>query len=254
MYEGDAPLAERRAQALSLDPALLAELLGTDGLRDLLDPSVVEEAERDLQHLSEGRRCRDLEGVADLLRTCGPLTGDEVAGRCAVASSAGDWLAELSVARRAIQVRVAGQPMWAAIEDAGRLRDAVGVPLPLGVPEAFTEPVADPLGDLVARYARTHGPFVSGAVAGRYGLGVAVVTLALRRLAAAGRWSRASRGRGPRRSRSGRICQGTMTKVTAEVLHGTRVFLLCPCARAGKIERGDSVMGSLVSYRLRPPY
>jgi ATP-dependent helicase Lhr and Lhr-like helicase len=77
--------------------------------------------------------------------------------------------------------------MWAAIEDAGRLRDALGVPLPLGVPEAFTEPVADPLGDLVARYARTHGPFVSGAVAGRYGLGVAVVTLALRRLAAAGR-------------------------------------------------------------------
>jgi ATP-dependent Lhr-like helicase len=187
MYEGDAPLAERRAQALSLDPALLAELLGTDGLRDLLDPSVVEEVERDLQHLSEGRRCRDLEGVADLLRTCGPLTADEVAERCVAASPAGDWLAELATARRVIQVRVAGQPMWAAIEDAGRLRDALGVPLPLGVPEAFTEPVGDPLGDLVARYARTHGPFLTGAVAGRYGLGVAVVTLALRRLTAAGR-------------------------------------------------------------------
>ena len=62
MYEGDAPLAERRAQALSLDPALLAELLGQDGLRELLDPAVIAETERDLQHLSASRRCRDLEG------------------------------------------------------------------------------------------------------------------------------------------------------------------------------------------------
>src|SRR6478609_7397716 len=187
MYEGDAPLAERRAQALSLDPALLAELLGQDGLRELLDPNVIAETERDLQHLSASRRCRDLEGVADLLRTAGPLTAAEVAERCAEPGAAYDWLGELSAARRIIQVRIAGQPMWAAIEDAGRLRDALGVPLPVGVPEAFTEPVADPLGDLMARYARTHGPFAADAVAGRYGLGVAVVTLALRRLVAGGR-------------------------------------------------------------------
>jgi ATP-dependent helicase Lhr and Lhr-like helicase len=185
MYEGDAPLAERRAQALSLDPALLAELLGTDGLRELLDPAVVEETERDLQHLSESRRCRDLEGVFDLLRTAGPLTAAEVSARSV--SDASGWLAELAAARRVIEVRVAGQPMWAAIEDAGRLRDALGVPLPLGVPEAFTEPVTDPLGDLVARYARTHGPFATAAVAGRYALGPAVVTMALRSLAADGR-------------------------------------------------------------------
>jgi ATP-dependent Lhr-like helicase len=187
MYEGDAPLAERRAQALSLDPALLAELLGQDGLRELLDPAVIADTERDLQHLSENRRCRDLEGAADLLRTAGPLTADEVAERCADPVAARDWLGELSAARRIIQVRIAGAPMWAAIEDAGRLRDALGVPLPVGVPEAFTEPVADPLGDLVARYARTHGPFAADATAQRYGLGVAVVILALRRLAASGR-------------------------------------------------------------------
>jgi ATP-dependent helicase Lhr and Lhr-like helicase len=187
MYEGDAPLAERRAQALSLDPALLAELLGQDGLRELLDPAVIAETERDLQHLSASRRCRDLEAVADLLRTAGPLSLDEVAERSADPGAAHDWLGELSAARRTIQVRIAGQPMWAAIEDAGRLRDALGVPLPVGVPEAFTEPVADPLGDLMARYARTHGPFTADAVAGRYGLGVAVVTLALRRLTASGR-------------------------------------------------------------------
>ncbi|HET9967529.1 MAG TPA: DEAD/DEAH box helicase, partial [Streptosporangiaceae bacterium] len=106
---------------------------------------------------------------------------------CAEPGAAHDWLGELSAARRIIAVRIAGQPMWAAIEDAGRLRDALGVPLPVGVPEAFTEPVADPLGDLVARYARTHGPFSADAMARRYGLGVAVVTLALRRLAASGR-------------------------------------------------------------------
>jgi len=187
MYEGDAPLAERRAQALSLDPALLAELLGQDGLRELLDPAVIAEVERDLQHLLASRRCRGVEDVADLLRTAGPLTAEEVAQRCEDPVAAGDWLAELSVARRIIGVRVAGQPMWAAIEDAGRLRDALGVPLPVGIPEAFTEPVADPLGDLVARYARTHGPFTADAVAARYGLGVAVVMLALRRLTASGR-------------------------------------------------------------------
>ncbi len=187
MYEGDAPLAERRAQALSLDPALLAELLGGEGLRELLDPAVVADTERDLQRLSPDRRCRDAEGLADLLRTHGPLSVAETEERCSESWEAvSEWLAELSAARRAIQVRVAGELMWAAIEDAGRLRDALGVPLPVGLPEAFTEPVPDPLGDLVARWARTHGPFPASAVAARYGLGVAVVTTALHRLAGEG--------------------------------------------------------------------
>ena len=187
MYEGDAPLAERRAQALALDPALLAELLGTEALRELLDPAVVTETEADLQHLSAGRRGRDAEAVADLLRTSGPLTGEEVAARCVTPEFAGEWLASLASARRIIEVRVAGQQMWAAIEDAGRLRDALGVALPVGIPEAFTEPLPDPLGDLVARWARTHGPFTAADVASRYGLGVAVVAMTLRRLAADGR-------------------------------------------------------------------
>ena len=56
-----------------------------------------------------------------------------------------------------------------------------------GIPVAFTELLPDPLGDLVARYARTHGPFTAAAVAQRYGLGVAVVTGMLHRLAADGR-------------------------------------------------------------------
>jgi ATP-dependent Lhr-like helicase len=187
MYEGDAPLAERRAQALALDSSLLAELLGQADARELLDPQIVADTERDLRRLSPRRACRDLEAVADLVRAIGPLSATEVEERCADPSAAPGWLAELAARRRLIEVRVAGEQRWAAIEDAGRLRDALGVALPPGVPDAFTEPVADPLGDLVARYARTHGPFTAAAAAQRYGLGGAVVAGALRRLAAEGR-------------------------------------------------------------------
>ncbi|HEX3749902.1 MAG TPA: DEAD/DEAH box helicase, partial [Streptosporangiaceae bacterium] len=187
MYEGDAPLAERRAQALTLDSALLADLLGQADLRELLDPAVVGQTEQELQRLAEDRKARDVEGLADVLRAAGPLSAGEVAERCTDPAAAAGWLAELAHTRRAIEVRVGGQPRWAAIEDASRLRDALGVPLPPGVPEAFTEPLPDPLGDLVARYARTHGPFTADAAAARYALGVAVVAGTLRRLAAAGR-------------------------------------------------------------------
>ncbi|MEU8117303.1 DEAD/DEAH box helicase [Spirillospora sp. NPDC049024] len=275
MYEGDSPLAERRAQALALDSALLAELLGQADLRELLDPDAVAETERELQRLAADRRARDLEGVADLLRTLGPLTTAETAERTLLAgvdapaddgaalpsaenaaagpapgaaeatgtdtagteaanieaartetagtdadgpdtggteaartgTRAGEvgaagagggvpdgvlvqvsrWLAELEATRRAIRVRIAGEERWAAIEDAGRLRDALGAPLPVGVPEAFLEPVDDPLGDLISRYARTHGPFRAAEPAARFGLGVAVVVETLRRLSGAGR-------------------------------------------------------------------
>ena len=186
MYEGDAPLAERRAQALALDSALLAELLGQAELRELLDPLVVEDAEREMQRLAPGRACQDAEAVADMLRALGPLTTGEVALRSADPARAPAWLDSLAAQRRVLDLRIAGEQRWAAIEDAGRLRDALGVALPVGVPDAFTEPVPDPLRDLVLRYARTHGPFSAAAVAGRYGLGVAVVTGALRRLAADG--------------------------------------------------------------------
>jgi ATP-dependent Lhr-like helicase len=186
MYEGDAPLAERRAQALALDSSLLAELLGQTELRELLDPTVVDESEREMQRLTPGRACRDAEAVADMLRALGPLTTAEVAERSADPDQAPEWLAGLAAQRRVLELRIAGTPRWSAIEDAGRLRDALGVALPPGVPEAFTEPVPDPLRDLVLRYARTHGPFGSLAVAERYGLGVSVATGTLHRLAAEG--------------------------------------------------------------------
>ncbi|WP_077193601.1 Lhr family helicase [Streptomyces lydicus] len=183
LYEGDSPLAERRAAALSLDSRLLAELLGQAELRELLDAEVLAELERELQWRTDDRRVKDVEGVADVLRLLGPLTDAELVERGADPA----WAGELAATRRAIAVRIAGAEHWAAIEDAGRLRDALGTALPVGVPESFTEPVKDPLGDLLSRYARTHGPFTSEQAAGRFGLGTAVTDGALHRLAAAGR-------------------------------------------------------------------
>ena len=183
MYEGDAPLAERRAQALSLDSALLAELLGQAELRELIDADALNEVEAEVQRLAQDRRAKDMEGVADLLRVLGDLTTAEVVERGGTAA----WLAELEQARRAIRVRVAGEERWAAVEDAGRLQDALGTALPVGIPEAFLEVVRDPLGDVISRYARTHGPFHPGDAAARFGLGVAVVDAALARLSAGGR-------------------------------------------------------------------
>ena len=183
MYEGDAPLAERRAQALSLDSALLAELLGQAELRELIDADAMDEVEAEVQRLAPDRRAKDLEGVADLLRMLGDLTTDEVVARGGEPA----WLVELEGQRRALRVRIAGQERWVAVEDAGRLRDALGAALPVGVAEAFLEPVKDPVGDLVSRYARTHGPFHPADVAARFGMGIAVVDGALARLATSGR-------------------------------------------------------------------
>jgi ATP-dependent Lhr-like helicase len=189
VYEGDSPLAERRAAALSLDPTLLSELLGRAELRELLDPGVIAQTELELQRLAPDRKARDIEGVADLIRVLGPLSSAEVAARLVdeAAPQASALLAQLVEARRALVVNIAGDERWAAIEDASRLRDALGVPIPYGVPDAFIEPVPDPVADLVARYARTHAPFTVAEAATRYGLGSAVVLDALRRLESARR-------------------------------------------------------------------
>ncbi len=192
LYEGDSPLAERRAAALSLDPALLAELLGRgEGaqLRDLLDPQVVTDTFNQLQRLTADRACRDANDVTDLLRTLGPLSTAEITERIVedARKHALAWLQELSERRLIIAVRVAGDERWADAQDAARLRDALGVALPVGVPAIFTEPVDDPLGDLVRRYARTHTPFTLNELAQRLGIGRAIAGEAVRRLVDSGR-------------------------------------------------------------------
>ena len=189
LYEGDSPLAERRAAALTVDPTLLAELLGGgDGLslRDLLDPQALATTEADLQRLSEHRRARSVDEIADLLRILGPLTTEQVAER-STGTDAAAALDDLVSARRAIGVRVGGIERWADPADAPLLRDALGTALPPGIAPSLLEPIADPLGRLLGRYARTRGPFVARDAADAFGLGVAVVTDALRRLAGSGR-------------------------------------------------------------------
>ncbi|KAF1013408.1 MAG: ATP-dependent RNA helicase DbpA [Stenotrophomonas maltophilia] len=187
MYESDVPLAERRASVLSLDSGLLHDLLGQVDLGELLDPQVVSRVEQELQRLLPQRQARGEEGVADLLRGLGPLDSAAIARRLVDAEAVDTHLATLQAAQRVLPVQMGGALRSAAVEDATRLRDALGAALPRGIAEVFLQPVADPLGDLLGRYARTHGPFSTGALAAALGLGVAVVGAGLQQLQAQGR-------------------------------------------------------------------
>ncbi len=191
LYEADAPLAERRAAALTLDRELLRELLGEGELRELIDPEVVASVELELQHLTDSRRVRSSDGIHDLLRDLGPLTTDDIEVRAAGVDVA-TALASLAEQRRAVAIVMKGEQRWAAIEDISRLRDGLGVQPPPGVPHTFLDPVDDPLGDVVARYARTHGPFTAGNAAQALGLPVGAVEAALVTLEQSGRLSQGS--------------------------------------------------------------
>ncbi|PRZ18562.1 DNA glycosylase AlkZ-like family protein [Nesterenkonia sandarakina] len=200
LYEGDSPLAERRAAALSVDPALLGELLGRVELREFLDAAIIADSEAYAQRLLPSRHLRGEEGVADLLRLLGPLTADQLAARLQEGEPAKDHAEALVSQQRAFRVmwRAGTAPgptstsgageqdqieeRYAAIEDASRLRDGLGTPIPVGIPYAFLDPVEDPLGDLVGRYARTHGPFLVEEAAAELGLSRAVVVDTLSRL------------------------------------------------------------------------
>ncbi len=192
MYDGDAPLAERRAAALALDRDLLAELLGSEELRDLLDGRAVAAVEAELQMLDPRRHARNADSVHDLLRRLGDLTSEEVAERTEGGpEAAAAFIESLVKERRIAQVRVAGEARWIAVEDAARYRDALGVMVPSGLPNALLvwsggDPadVADPagaLGSLLVRFARTHAPFTTDEVAGRFGLSHDLVVRCLMR-------------------------------------------------------------------------
>ena len=222
IYDGDAPLAERRAQALSVDPTQLRELLGEAELRELLDPEAIQETERALQRLDGKRAAHSPDSLHDMLLSIGDLTREEIAARSDPEAGAGtqagaagtgtrtgaagtgtrtgaagaregegmgavSWAQELVRDGRAGEAMIAGEMRLFAAEDAARFRDALGVVLPRGLPEALLSPVADPLGDLVSRYARTHGPFVIEALAARLGIGIGPLREVLSRLSAADR-------------------------------------------------------------------
>lgn len=230
LYDGDAPAAERRAAALSLDPALLAELLGSSGLRDLLDPAVLVQTQQRLQRTDERYRACGVEGVADLLRQLGPLSARELSlrlradnpraqsaahgsqdfgesedsenygeeyGAHASTDQARTLAEELVRSRRAFSFMGAAdmgaadgsaepQLYYAVVEDAARLRDGLGIMPAAALPTALLEPVAEPLEDLVSRYARTHIPFTAQQAAEYFSrltpVGVGVLTPVLQRL------------------------------------------------------------------------
>ena len=190
LYEGDAPLAERRAAALALDHAQLQELLGSADFRELLDAETIDEIALQLAQLDRPT-VRDADDLHDLLMSLGSLSRGEIAARVdgqrAQPAIVDRWIDELVKSRRVLAVKIAGDDRYAAAGDAARLRDALGVNPPAGLPAAFLQQVDDPLGDLVSRYARTHGPFTAGEVAARLGLGEAPVLTALERLVEAGR-------------------------------------------------------------------
>jgi ATP-dependent Lhr-like helicase len=187
LYDGDAPLAERRAHALTVDQAQLRELLGEAELRELLDPEAMASLELSLQGLDPERPARGADQLHDLLRRLGDLTADELAARADPPPAAAGWTDELLAERRAIRIMLAGEERLAAAEEAGGLRDALGLLPPAGLPDAFLTPVPDALDQWVARYARTHGPFHGADLARRWGIGLAPIEAALDRLSTAGR-------------------------------------------------------------------
>ncbi len=185
IYGGDAPLAERRAQALSIDQTQLRELLGEAELRELLDPDALAEVERQLQNLDPEHQARSVDAVHDLLLRLGDLTTAEIASRSRLAGS--EAAGELLRARRAISVHIAGESRMLPVEYAGRYRDALGVPLPVGLPESLLTLSPHAAQDLARRYARTHGPFTTAEFSARYGLGRATAEAMLKELSASGR-------------------------------------------------------------------
>ncbi len=186
IYDGDAPLAERRAQALSIDQDQLRELMGDADLRELLDINAIEETEEQLQCVAETYRARNMDGVHDLLLRLGDLTRTELRLRC-VTGEVADTAGKLIRARRVLEIQVAGEKRLIPVEDAARYRDALGVPLPPGLPSAFLQDAPNALVDLVRRFARTHGPFTTSEAAARFDLRAESVEAVLHGLVQSGK-------------------------------------------------------------------
>jgi ATP-dependent helicase Lhr and Lhr-like helicase len=186
IYDGDAPLAERRAQALSIDQDQLRELMGDADLRELLDVNAIEETEEQLQCVAENYRARNMDGVHDLLLRLGDLTGAALRLRC-VNDEVAETVGKLMRARRVLEIQIAGEKRLIAVEDAARYRDALGVPLPPGLPSAFLQAIPHASVDLLRRFARTHGPFTTHETAERFDLAAESVEAVLQRLVQSGK-------------------------------------------------------------------
>ena len=185
LYQGDSPLAERKAQALTLDRNLLNELLGQEELRELLDAAVISQVEEELQGLLPERQAKNAEQLVDLLRRVGDLNRAELEARCQ--SDPAPLLQELLKDRRVVEMMVGGEKRFLVVEDAALYRDAFGAMPPKGLPTSLLDHVERPLEQVFGRYARTHGPFELGTLARRYGMTPAQTEPTLRLLGARNR-------------------------------------------------------------------
>ena len=165
-----------------------ARCSATPSCANVLDRDAIDDVERELQHLDarppRAHRRRHARSAAAHRRS--HRRGDRDASgdpRRRRRGASRRWCGRGAPLR----LPIAGEPRLVAVEDASRYRDALGTPLPPGLPASLLEPVRDPLLDLVMRHARTHGPFTTGEVARRFALGDAVVEKALRRAVGAGR-------------------------------------------------------------------
>lgn len=186
MYEGDAPLAERRAQALAIDEAQLKALLGDEALAESLDPATVDETSREATGHGFTIDREDADALHDLLLRHGDLSRAEIEGRFANADLATSSIARLFSESRVTEIRVGGEERLVAIEDGARYRDALGVRPARTLPPALAGPTTGGLRDIALRFARTRGPFPASAFAARYGLAGTAATETLAALASEG--------------------------------------------------------------------
>lgn len=182
LYQGDSPLAERKAQALTLDRNLLNDLLGTEELRNLLDGTEIELLQAQLQALDPERQAKTAEQTVDLLRRLGDLSSQELEER--TQGPLQEWTRTLRAEHRIVQMHIGGEPRWVVAEDAALYRDAFGAVPPKGLATSLLGPVANPVEQIFSRYARGRGPFTASSLAARYGMSRAEVEPALRRLVA----------------------------------------------------------------------
>ena len=188
MYEGDSPLAERRAAALSLDSTLLAELLGRVELRELLDPTSSRPPTRQLQHLTRrpGRPRR--RGRRRSAAAAGPADRGTRSPTLHDGADVGGWLDGLRAAKRALTVSFAGPDVVGGRRGhrpAARRRRGGGAGRGARQPSPKRSPIRS--ASCCGRYARTHGPFTTADAAARFGLGLRVAGDVLGRLAVDGR-------------------------------------------------------------------
>ncbi len=177
VYEGDVPLAEKKAAALSLDATLLAELLGKDGLKQLLDAEVIAEHRgrpAGPQRRAAGRHRRAAVRPDPDGRTVHP-------GRAGACGDPRRLRADFDP-ERAVAAADRATGGWSRCGSPARTWSPWPRTCPgcgtdwasrcrRGWPPSFTETATSPIDDLVLRWARTHGPFAAATVARRYGLG-----------------------------------------------------------------------------------